>query len=111
MTEAGSSAPHLTHASTREDLVSWGAQPDAIDGASKSSGRLLFKGPGGQPEAALWVCSPGHWRLTIPRDELCHFVAGRATYRRDNGETLVAQRGMLVLFPAGWSGECTVEET
>jgi uncharacterized protein len=109
--ELASSAPHLARASTRTDLGSWGVQSDAIAGVSQSSGRLLFKGPGGQPEAGLWVCTPGRWRLAVPRDELCYFVAGRAVYRREDGETIEVAPGTLVLFRAGWAGECTVHET
>ncbi len=108
MVEPGSAAPHLASASTRSDLVSWGVQSDAIEGVSQSSGRLLFKGPNNQPESGLWVCTPGRWRLSIPRDELCYFVAGHATYRRNTGETIEVTPGTLVLFQAGWSGDCTV---
>ena len=111
MAELESSAPHLANATTRTDLVSCGTQADAIAGASQSSGRVLFKGPDNQPEAGLWVCTPGRWRLAIPRDELCYFIAGRADYRRDNGEQVAILPGTLVMFPAGWSGECTVHET
>jgi uncharacterized cupin superfamily protein len=111
MAESTSSAPHLARASTRDDLVSWGAQPDAREGHSLSSGRLLHKGPDSQPESGLWVCTPGRWRLSIPRDELCYFVAGHAVYMRDSGETTNVRPGTLVLFPAGWTGECTVRET
>ncbi len=106
-----SSAPHLYEASTRTDLIDWGVQPDAIEGSSHSTGRLVHKGPNNQPEAGIWVCTPGRWRLSIPRDELCHFVAGRATYRSDDGETIDIDAGTVVLFPAGWTGECTVHET
>lgn len=111
MTPFTSSAPHLTQASTRDDLVSWGEQPDPIEGVSRSTGRLVFKGPNNQPETGLWVCTPGRWRLSIPRDELCYFVAGHATYRREDGESFDVSAGTLVLFPAGWSGECTVHDT
>ncbi|MCF6098368.1 cupin domain-containing protein [Mesorhizobium muleiense] len=106
-----SSAPHLHQASTRTDLVDWGAQPDALEGASHSAGRLVHKGPNKQPESGIWVCTPGRWRLAIPRDELCHFVAGRATYRSDNGEVIEVSAATVVMFPAGWIGECTVHET
>ncbi|PBC21837.1 cupin domain-containing protein [Mesorhizobium sp. WSM4310] len=106
-----SSAPHLHQASTRTDLVDWGAQPDVLDGASHSTGRLLHKGPNNQPESGIWVCTPGRWRLSIPRDELCHFVVGRATYRSDVGEVIEVSAGTVVMFPAGWTGECTVHET
>jgi hypothetical protein len=111
MAELNSSAPHLAHATTRLDVASWGAQPDPISGASQSSGRVLFKGPDNKPEAGLWICTPGRWRLAIPRDELCYFVAGRADYVRDNGEQVEVRPETLVLFPAGWRGECTVHET
>ncbi len=48
-------------------------------------------------------CTPGRWRLSIPRDELCHFVAGRATYRTDDGETIEVEAGTSrhVSRPAG----------
>ncbi|MER8544553.1 cupin domain-containing protein [Mesorhizobium sp. M0684] len=105
------SAPHLHQASTRTDLVDWGTQPDALEGASHSTGRLVHKGRNNQPESGIWVCTPGRWRLAIPRDELCHFVAGRATYRSVDGEVIEVSAAMVVMFPAGWTGECTVHET
>jgi uncharacterized cupin superfamily protein len=121
MSKLDSSAPHITDATTFNDLADWGVQPDGIEGASKSSGRLLFKRPdpavgGNSPEAGLWVCTPGKWPLTIPRDEFCHFIAGRATYVRDTidgsvGETIEVRPGTCVHFSAGWSGICTVHET
>ncbi|MDO8696330.1 MAG: cupin domain-containing protein [Pseudomonas sp.] len=110
-TRLDSSAPHIVGAANYQDLADWGLQGNALEGASHSSGRLLFKGPNNQPECGLWVCTPGRWRLTIPRDELCHFIQGRATYRHDNGEVIEVYPDTLVLFPAGWSGECLVQET
>ncbi|TGQ74802.1 cupin domain-containing protein [Mesorhizobium sp. M00.F.Ca.ET.186.01.1.1] len=106
-----SSAPHLHQATTRADLVDWGAQPDALEGSSHSTGKLVHKGPNNQPESGIWVCTPGRWRLSIPRDELCHFVSGRATYRSDVGEVIDVSAGTVVMFPAGWTGECAVHET
>jgi len=105
------SAPHIHGALDYDNLVDWGVQPDALEGISRSSGRLLFKGPGNIPESGLWQCTPGRWRLAIPRDELCHFLAGAATYERDHGEVVQVRAGTVVLFPAGWAGECTVHET
>ncbi|MCB1341981.1 MAG: cupin domain-containing protein [Pseudooceanicola sp.] len=106
-----SSAPHLYDASTRTDLVDWGVQPDALEGASHSSGRLAHKGPGNRPETGIWVCTPGRWRLELPGDELCHFVEGEATYVEDNGEVIEVTPGTLVMFPKGWRGECAVHKT
>ena len=106
-----SSAPHIHNATAYDDLVDWGVQPNAIEGVSKSSGRLLHKGPNNQPESGIWVCTPGRWRLSIPRVEFCHFVAGRATYTSDSGEVIEVEPGTAVAFSAGWTGECVVHET
>lgn len=106
-----SSAPHIRGATTHDDLVDWGDQPDSLEGRSRSSGRLLYKGPDNRPETGIWVCTPGRWRLSIPRDEFCHFVSGHAIYRSDEGEVIEVEAGTAVMFPAGWTGECTVIET
>ena len=111
-TKLDSSAPHLEGPATYAGpLRDWGHQPNAISGHSKSDGVLLFKGPGGEPEVGLWQCSPGTWPLSIPRDEVCHFVSGRATYTHVDGEMIEVAAGTLVLFKAGWNGTCAVHET
>lgn len=108
-----SSAPHIHNASTwDEDMVDWGGHLEPIDGKSVNRGRLLWKGDeDGLPEAGVWVCTPGSWRLELPRDELCHFVSGRATYAADNGEVVEVRAGTVVHFREGWSGKVTVHET
>jgi len=109
-----SSAPHIGSAATAGGLVSWGLQPDAIAGRSESSGRLLWKrDEGGERslEAGLWVCTEGAWRLSLPGDELCYFLAGRATYTEHNGETIEVGPGTMVHFPSGWTGRCDVATT
>jgi uncharacterized cupin superfamily protein len=98
------SAPHLHEASTRADLIDWGTQPNALEGASHSTGRLVHKGPNNQPESGIWVCTPGRWRLAVPRDELCHFVAGRATYRSDDGEVIDVSAATVVDVPGRLGG-------
>ena len=105
------SAPHIRNADSFADLKDWGPQPDVIEGQSHSSGRLLYKNRETGTESGLWVCTPGRWRLSIPRDEFCHFVSGRATYRSDAGEVIEVTPGTAILFPAGWTGECNVTET
>lgn len=111
MTNLNSSAPHIHDAVAFADLTDWGAQPNSTIPGSHSSGRLLFKGPDNRPETGIWVCTPGAWSLSIPRDEFCHFVAGRATYTSDDGEVIEVTAGTCVSFPAGWTGNCTVHET
>lgn len=112
-TKLDSSAPHIANASTwNEDLVDWGGHLEPIDGRSHNIGRLLWKGAeDGLPEAGVWECTPGSWRLDLPRDELCHFVSGRATYHADNGETIEVAPETVVHFREGWAGTVTVHET
>jgi uncharacterized protein len=111
MTNLASSAPHIHDAVRYDDLVDWGPQPNVVEPGSHNTGRLLFKGPNNQPETGIWVCTPGAWTLSIPRDEFCHFVAGSATYTRDDGEVIEVGAGTCVAFPAGWTGRCTVHKT
>jgi uncharacterized protein len=107
-----SSAPHIeSPAAYAGPLKDWGMQPDAITGRSKSDGVLLHKGHDGRPECGLWQCTPGVWPLSIPRDEICHFVSGRATYVHASGDVIEIVPNTTVLFPAGWTGMCTVHET
>ena len=105
-----SSAPHIYDAKTVGGLKDWGAQPDAIEGQSKSSGLLLHKAADGQAESGLWQCTPGSWRLSIPGDELCYFLSGGATYTEHNGETIDVTPGTVVHFPSGWTGRCDVHD-
>ncbi|WP_281973941.1 MULTISPECIES: cupin domain-containing protein [Ruegeria] len=111
MTNLSSTAPHIHQATNYDDLLDWGPQPDMVEGQSHSTGRLLHKGPDNSPETGVWLCSPGCWRLSVPRDEFCHFVAGRATYVSDSGEVIEVSAGTCVLFPAGWTGEATIHDT
>jgi len=46
---------------TITDLVDWGIIPTMIEGESRTSGKLLHKGPEGRSECGLWVCTPGKW--------------------------------------------------
>jgi uncharacterized protein len=107
-----STAPRLEAPATfAGPLKDWGHQANPITGNSKSDGVLLHKGVNGQPEVGLWQCTPGTWPLDIPRDELCHFVSGRATYTHESGDVIEVVAGTVVLFPAAWKGICTVHET
>ncbi len=109
----GSTAPHIHGASSFvEELVDWGGHLEPIDGRSVNRGRLLWKGAeDGLPEAGIWECTPGTWRLVLPRDELCHFTSGRAVYRADSGEVIEVGPGTVVHFREGWCGDVEVIET
>jgi uncharacterized cupin superfamily protein len=107
-----SSAPHIHEVSVWDaDLTDWGGHLEPVDGRSQNTGRLLWKGRDGLPEAGLWICTPGSWRLTLPRDELCHFLSGRAVYRADDGEVIEIEPGMVVHFREDWTGTVEVFET
>ena len=111
-TNLNSSAPHIENPATYAGpLKDWGHQPNPISGNSKSDGVLLYKGPNNQPECGLWQVTPGTWPLSIPRDELCYFISGRATYTHASGEVIEIIPGTVVHFKAGWTGTCTVHET
>ena len=55
MSQLNSSAPHIHNATGFEDVVDWGPQPDLLEGASHSTGRLLHKGPDNIPETAFGI--------------------------------------------------------
>jgi len=93
------------------DLVDWGEIPTMIEGQSRTSGRLLHKGADGRSECGLWCCTPGTWACHVTRDEFCHFLEGRCTYTRDDGEVIEITPGTAAFFPEGWKGTCTVHET
>jgi uncharacterized cupin superfamily protein len=105
------SVPTLAKVSALGELTDWGPVSEPIEGQSNTSGVLLHKGPGGVPEAGLWVCTPGTWRCEVTRDEFCHFLAGRCTYTHESGEEIEIEPDTAAYFPAGWKGTCRVEET
>ena len=92
------------------DLADWG-QPELIEGDSKMSGKLLHKGPNGESECGLWICTPGTWNCHVTRDEFCHFLEGKCTYVHDNGEVIEITPDTAAFFPQDWKGVCTVHET
>ena len=105
------SAPLLRAALDITDLADWGAIPTMLEGESRTSGRLIYKGPDGRSESGLWVCTPGKWACHVTRDEFCHFLAGRATYVHESGEVIEITPDTAAFFPEGWQGVCTVHET
>lgn len=107
----GKSAPTLQDPSTVESLRDWGPIADMLEGQSLTRGVLLHKGAQGENECGVWVCTPGHWRCQVTRDEFCHFLSGRATYTHAQGEVIEVGPDTIAFFPAGWEGTCRVHET
>ena len=93
------------------DLKDWGVIPTMIEGESRTSGKVIYKGPNGESESGLWICTPGKWFCHVTSDEFCHFLEGRCTYVHESGEVIEVEAGTVVMFRGGWTGECTVIET
>ena len=111
MIRLDSSAPHIHSPAHCDDLVDWGVIPTMIEGSSHTSGCILHKGPDGESECGVWVCTPGKWECHVTRDEFCHFLEGRCSYVHESGETIEIAPDTVVFFPKDWKGVCTVHET
>lgn len=110
--QTDSSAPRLANPSSYDgELADWGPVPTMIEGQSMTSGVLIHKGPGGENECGLWVCTPGFWECHVTRDEFCHFLEGRATYTHESGEVIEITPDTAAFFPKDWKGTCRVHET
>ena len=93
------------------ETVDWGVIPTMIEGTSKVSGVVLHKGPAGQSECGLWICTPGKWECHVTSDEFCHFLEGRCTYVHKSGDVIEVMPDTAAFFPQDWKGICTVHET
>ena len=109
--EHSTTAVTWTKSPPMTDLVDWGVVPTMIEGESRTSGKVLHKGPEGRSECGLWVCTPGKWACHVTRDEFCHFLEGRCTYVHEKGEVTEITPGTVAFFPQDWRGICTVHET
>jgi uncharacterized cupin superfamily protein len=111
-TRLASSAPHLLAPESHPGpFADWGVIPTMIEGESRTSGLVLHKGPNDESETGIWICTPGHWRCHVTRDELCHFLLGRSTYTHESGEVIEVVPGTVAFFPRDWRGTCRVHET
>ena len=104
-------APYLRDPLAQTELTDWGVIPTMIEGESRTCGKLIHKGPNGESECGLWVCTPGKWTCHVTRDEFCHFLAGKATYVHESGEVIEITPDSAAFFPKDWRGVCTVHET
>lgn len=111
MSALTATAPHLHAPSSLDDLLDWGPIETMIKGKSHTYGRLISKGPNGEWECGVWVCTPGKWACHVTRDEFCHFLAGRCTYEHENGDVIEVTPDTAAFFPKDWKGVCTVHET
>lgn len=103
--------PVLRDPKTIPPTADWGIIPTMIEGESRTYGVLLYKGPDGEPESGIWICTPGYWQCHVTRDELCHFLEGRCTYTHESGEVIEIVPDTAAFFPKDWKGTCRVHET
>lgn len=103
---------HLMHKPLEvTDTVDWGIVPTMLEGQSCTSGQVLYKGPNGESECGLWICTPGKWEYHVTKDEFCHFLEGRCTYVHESGDVIEVTPDTAAFFPQDWKGVCTVHET
>lgn len=93
------------------ELTDWGEISTMLEGHSRTSGVLLHKGPAGDSECGLWVCTPGFWACHVTRDEFTHFLEGACTYTHESGEVIEIRPNTSAFFPQGWKGTCRVHRT
>ena len=107
-----SSAPHLVHPeSYAGPFKDWGVIPTMIEGESRTSGLVLHKGPNGESETGIWICTPGYWNCHVTRDALCLLLPLPITYTHESGEVIEIVPGTAAFFPQDWKGTCRVHET
>ena len=106
-----SSAPHIAAATTVGDVADWGVVQTMIEGESRTSGVVLHKGPNGESETGVWICTPGYWNCHVTADEFCHFLEGRCTYTHESGDVIEIEPDTAAFFPKDWKGTCRVHET
>ena len=76
-----SSAPHLVRPETYPGAFKdWGVIPTMIEGASQTSGLVLHKGPNGESETGIWICTPGYWNCHVTRDAKAILAGRRPRY-------------------------------
>lgn len=109
--ETRSRTPVMYRPAEITETVDWGVIPTMIEGESRTSGKLLYKGPEGSPESGIWICTPGYWICEVTADEFCHFLSGRCTYTHESGEVIEIEPDTAAFFPKGWKGTCRVHET
>lgn len=103
--------PVLRNPTALTETVDWGIIPTMIEGESHVSGVVMHKGPEGQSECGVWICTPGTWECHVISDEFCHFLEGRCTYVHESGEVIEITPDTAAFFPKDWKGVCTVHET
>ena len=96
---------------TMTDLVDWGVIPTMIEGQSRTSGKVLHKGPEGRSECGLWICTPGKWYVEYVKWEYCDFREGYCIITPEGKEPIHLRAGDIFVIEPGMKGTWEVVET
>lgn len=89
-----------------------GSPPNPTEGERvRLSKRSGFSAPDGRIETGTWECTPGQFRRAVMDAEFSHFIAGRATFVADDGQTVELNAGDAAFFPPFTRGIWIVHET
>jgi hypothetical protein len=70
-----------------------------------------FEAPAAEVSTGVWECTPGQFRRAVMDAEFSHFIAGRATFVTDHGQSFDFAAGDAVFFPPLTKGVWTIHET
>jgi uncharacterized cupin superfamily protein len=90
-----------------------GAPPPAVGNSPspRLSSKEAFASPDGAVSTGTWEASPGRFARAVVDAEFCHFIAGRATFTTDAGQTFEFRAGDAAYFPPLTRGIWTIHET
>ncbi len=90
-----------------------GASPAAVgtNPVPRLATREVFGSPSGDVSTGTWEASPGSFRRAIMDSEFSHFLAGRATFVTDEGQSFEFRAGDAAYFPPFSRGVWTIHET
>ena len=89
-------------------------QPSAepLTGDIMTRSWVPFTSDDGKILCGIWECEPGasRWEF-LDRGEFIHVLSGRMTVQQDGDEPVELTAGSSAVFPLGWTGTWTVDET
>ena len=95
-----------------DTLHSVGSPPNPGGGVRvQLSKRDGFTAPDGRVETGTWQSTPGQFRRAVMDAEFSHFIAGRATFVADDGQTVELAAGDAAYFPPFTLGTWIIHET
>ena len=103
------------HALERADLEDKPLGPpsaEPLSGDIMTRSWVPFTSEDGKTLCGTWECEPGasRWEF-LERGEFIHVLSGRMTVEQDGGEPVELTAGSSAVFPLGWTGTWTVQET